>query len=370
MWRTAVAILGAGSLAISLSAGVVAQGPSQEPEIYEPGPWPSTTLRGAQAITSGHDQFVVVGGGGKRKPFAKAWTSTDGLEWTRAADTPELKGARMYHVTDTDDGFVAMGTDGKGRAAAWHSPDGLTWERGSVERPGKKGLEAGLRSVVDGPAGVLALGIFIGQDYAGHRMWRSTDGETWTPVDVPDVEFVDVLVDVPGGYWLLGHDGGGNENAFWRSADGLTWERMQDMPWLRDAAVSDDGTIAAIGVADIWASDDLESWEQVWVSPNPNSADDEEMLYWITWDGAQFVTTGNVGYEYLDCLDGGGWCPQEPWLISADGHTWVESTGPDGVPGPDQETYLMGTATLGDRTVALGFKPGAKTVAWLMGPTG
>jgi hypothetical protein len=330
-------------------------------------PWPSTVLNGASAITTGHDRFVVVGWREGRKPMAKAWTSTDGLTWTRAPATRELAGASMHHVVSVVDGFVAMGTDRKGRVAGWHSPDGLTWERGSVKRPGKKGLEAGLRSVVDGPGGLLALGVFVGQDYAGHRMWRSTDGKTWTPVGVPNVEFVDVLVAIPGGYWLLAHDDGGNENAFWRSADGLTWERMEGLPWLRDAAVSDRGTRAAVGVANVWASDDLTDWEEVW--QRPEASDDEAELYWIDWDGAQFVTTGNVGYEYLDCLDGAGWCPQEPWLTSDDGYTWVESTGPDGVQGPDRETYLVGTASLGGRTVALGYKPGGKTVAWLMEPT-
>ena len=83
------------------------------------------------------------------------------------------------------------------------------------------------------------------------------------------------------------------------------------------------------------------------------------------WDGAHFVTTGNVAYEYLDCLDGVGWCLQEPWLTSEDGRAWVESTGPDGVPGPDRRP-IAGAATLGDRTVMLGSTPDGKAAAWLM----
>jgi hypothetical protein len=334
-----------------------------DPTAEPPTPWPSTELRGAQDITAGDGRFVVVGSGGKREPFAKVWTSTDGLEWRRAPSTPDLEGASMYQVIGTDDGFVAMGTDARGRVAAWHSPDGLTWERGSVKRPAKKGLEAGIRSVVDGPGGLLALGVFVGQDYGGHRMWRSTDGRSWVPVRIPDLEFVDVLVAIPGGYWLLGHDDFGSENAFWRSSDGSTWERLEGAPWLRDAAVSDDGTVVGIGIADIWVSDDLEGWEQVWQSPETSF--DEGELHWIEWDGARFVTTGNVAYAYLDCLDGVGWCPQEPWLMSEDGRTWVESSGPDGVPGPDRETYLLGSATLGDRTVVLGLRPQGRAAAWL-----
>jgi hypothetical protein len=204
----------------------------------------------------------------------------------------------------------------------------------------------------------------VGQDYAGHRMWRSTDGRAWTPARIPDLEFVDVLVAIPGGYWLIGHDDGGSENALWRSSDGTSWERLEGAPWLRDAAVSDGGTVAAIGITDIWATDDFETWEQVWQSPETSS--DEGDLHWIEWDGARFVTTGNLAYGYLDCLDGVGWCPQEPWLTSEDGRTWVESAGPDGVPGPDRGTYLLGSATLGDRTVMLGSKPDGKAAAWLM----
>jgi hypothetical protein len=330
------------------------------------GPWPSTRLMGAEAITAGHDRFVVVGTAGGRKRSAKVWTSTDGLSWTRAPDSSSFQGAGMQAVIATDDGFVALGTDARNRLTAWHSPDGVAWDRGTVKQPGKKGLETGLRSVVDGPGGLLALGVFIGQDYAGHRMWRSTDGETWAPTRSPDVQSVDVLVAIPDGYWLLGHDEMGNDNAFWRSADGLTWERIEGLPWLRDAAVSDDGTVAAIGVATIWASDDLTDWQEVWLPPE--GSDDQAELTWIDWDGAHFLTTGNVAYQYLECLDGVGWCPQQPWLISDDGYTWAESTGPDGLPGPDRETYLTAAATLGDRTVALGRASGGGTFAWLMQP--
>jgi hypothetical protein len=362
------AILAACLMGALVAAPAAAQDPSPgATDALTTEPWPARTLKGAEAITAGNDRFVVVGGRGGGKPLAKAWTSDDGLIWTKAPASPELEGAVMSEVIAVDDGFVALGTDAKDHIAAWHSPDGLTWERGRVEKSRKKGLQADLRDVVDGPGGLLAFGVFTGQELGGQRLWHSADGLAWERVAAPvdsDV-IIESLAEIPGGYLLIGHpwDGG---NSYWRSDDGLTWEPVEDAPWLRDVATTSDGTVVGIGLADIWSSADLETWEQVWQSPNPKSGDDEEELHWLAWDGARLVTTGNVAYGYQPCLDGAGFCPLEPLMLSSDGRSWTESTGPDGMAGPDRETWFGGVASLDDRTVAIGSTAAGPTVAWLM----
>jgi len=351
-----------------------------DPTAEAPTPWPSTRLKGAEAITAGHDRFVVVGEGGKRKPFAKAWASTDGLSWTRAPAAPALEGAGMSVVSSTDHGFVALGADADGRVAAWHSPDGLAWERAKVKRPGSRPYEAAVRSVVAGPSGLLAYADFLGQDFAGNRMWRSSDGRTWRPVQLPrsDSGPFGSLVAIPDGYLLINDD----TTALWRSEDGLGWTTVVVETidgWLARAASSDDGTVVAIGVRHVepyplaaWATRDLESWELTWQSLDPESAaacEGEAALtveaIWVIWDGSQFAAHAFANRD---------WCDETtareglPLLLSSDGYTWVESFGPDGAPGYDEGLWVNDVASLGRATVVLGGIDGGPATAWLLEP--
>ena len=164
----------------------------------------------------------------------------------------------MSVVTSFDDGFVALGTEAtkkRGemgtRIAAWYSPDGLKWKRAKVNRPNLGGLEAWAKEVVDGPAGLLALGVYIAQDPAGQRLWRSDDGRTWIPIPLPDGEDIHFasLTAIPGGY-LLGAFSFGGGGGVWTSSDGRTWKAIEAVPGIRVAA-SDDGTVVAIGGVDL-----------------------------------------------------------------------------------------------------------------------
>jgi hypothetical protein len=56
------------------------------------------------------------------------WLSEDGLRWTRVADQPGLKGGGMNAVARWRNGFVAAGGAGD-HAAIWLSPDGRSWSR-------------------------------------------------------------------------------------------------------------------------------------------------------------------------------------------------------------------------------------------------
>lgn len=334
-------------------------------------PWPATVLSGAQDVAAALDRFVVVGTGSTRVPHAEAWTSTDGLEWIQAPASTQLEGAAMSHVIASDDGFVAMGSDEQGRIVAWHSPDGLSWERGRLERAGRKRMDGYVVDVVDGPAGLLALGVFIGQDGGGHRLWRSADGRTWTALDGPDeiipdlgvvpgIELSFSLIAVPDGYWLVGRGGGkGDVSVVWRSDDGSSWKRLRRLSWLVDAAASDGGTVTAISSTDIRATDDLRAWRSVWTFPKIDGYGCA--FCHIDWDGTRFVTAGTVAWERCP---GGGRCRLHRWLTSADGRTWTASSGPDGEPGPDRD-FLVASASLPDRTVALGWSADDEPVVWL-----
>jgi hypothetical protein len=170
------------------------------------------------------------------------------------------------------------------------------------------------------------------------------------------------LAGSPEGHFLAAAAGPGRGEAvahLWRSADGVTWEAVADPTDGRPLflAADDAGTVVGVGGLRIWVTSDLETWESTWASPDPGDGDASLSL--VDWDGALFVTTG--------LLEDGS----APILVSADGITWVESPGPDGIPGADRETYLAGTATLDGVTVALGDADG-RTLAWMAGhvPTG
>ena len=152
-----------------------------------------------------------------------------------------------------------------------------------------------LVGMADGPGGLVALGTLYGQDSGGHRLWRSPDGRTWSAVAGPDeiipglgivpgIELFFSLASVPDGYWIMGRGGGvGDVSAVWRSGDGRSWEPLEGMAWLVDAAANDDGTVAAISSVDIRASGDLGTWEKVWAYPKAKVYQGEPDS--IGWDG-------------------------------------------------------------------------------------
>ena len=88
----------------------------------------SPTIRRSRTVpwmasSRGRTADVAVGRDGQG---AAAWTSADGISWTKAPTGPGFGGAVMTAVTVRDGHFSAVGSDGSG-ALAWSSPDGLSW---------------------------------------------------------------------------------------------------------------------------------------------------------------------------------------------------------------------------------------------------
>jgi hypothetical protein len=183
------------------------------------------------------------------------------------------------------------------------------------------------------------------------------------------------LIATPDAYMLFG-------DGIWRSTDGREWERVADEPvdgMFLGVASNDDGTVVAIGVRHVdpyplatWITRDLETWELTWQSLDPGSAAacKEEVALtieegWMTWDGSQFAAHVDANRDWC-----GEWGvpDQLPLLVSSDGSAWVESTGPDGAPGYDEDLWVNGVASLGSATVVLGGFHGGPAMAWLKGP--
>ena len=328
-------------------------------------PWAATELDGAHAIASGHGRYVAVGSTGLPGEAA-AWTSTDGLGWEEATVTDPPPDSAMLDVIATEDGFVATGlasmvSERQGaHLVAWHSPDGLEWQEAVVKGQAKSGSQTAIYGLADGPGGTLALG-FRGDSIGTQRLWRTDDGLTWEPTELPEANghTWNTVVSVPQGYLLLGQSLSG-ESYNWHSADGLTWRWLRDTPQFYDVAVSGTGVLTGIGYQDIYQSPrSPRGWEKVLTKPKAWQMEGGNAFDWIDWDGSEFVV---LGRDVSICRPSSDECERNPLLVSVDGTTWSEAAGPDGLPGADEGVRIQAVASLDDSTLVLGVDHGMTKV--------
>ena len=234
---------------------------------------------GATAMTgvvAHHGGFVGVGyrdDPANAAASAAVWRSTDGLTWRADAASSAFAGGRMWGVAARGDTLVAVGTDGDptyGPAAAWVSTDG-TWRRAQVT-----GADGVMRAVTSTADGFVAVGYVTNDD--GARVWRSTDGTAWSPVDdqasldnhSSPIRMLSVAADERGlvaGGWRA--DAANGSSAAWTSPDGLHWTAA---PWVPDFSggqipgVALDGDVA-LGVGRSGYPDNNQA--AAWVSRRP-----------------------------------------------------------------------------------------------------
>ena len=123
------------------------------------------------------------------KDRAAVWTSTDGISWSRVAHDPEIfgeDGRGMRAVVAGELGLVAVGTD------VWTSSDGITWSLVQQDvdsfdeaRPGDVEILGGMQSVTFGGPGLVgvgtdAVGHYWYDEELEHTAWYSTqDAAVW-----------------------------------------------------------------------------------------------------------------------------------------------------------------------------------------------
>jgi hypothetical protein len=296
---------------------------------------------GLADVTAGGPGLVAVGGFGVSETpadegthpgVAAAWTSLDGLTWTRVPhDDAVFGGAEMHSVTVGGPGLVAVGTTQPEildealtdyeranlatDAAVWTSVDGLTWSRVPHDEAifGGAGAQQ-MRDVAAGGPGLVAVGYdgtgpwdnTFGQVAA---VWTSVDGLIWSRVPHDDAAFggdkpamLGVTAGGPGlvavGY-SFGHSA---PAAVWTSVDGLSWSRVA-----HDAGVGMGGTMWSVAVG-----------------------------------GPGLVAVGEAG-------NGGA----AAWF-SPDGLTWVRGTAGDLEPSPRDGSRIYDVIDTGSRLVAFG----------------
>jgi hypothetical protein len=135
------------------------------------------------SIAFSHGLEVVVGGtthvtssdaAGPTTPGA--WSSLDGLNWTRA-ELPFDESAHVLDVVAAANGFVAVGYGS--RPLAWVSDAGKAWRLLDADVFGGAGREAGLASLASLGDRVVATGFGSDDDSGWGTIWVSDDGLTW-----------------------------------------------------------------------------------------------------------------------------------------------------------------------------------------------
>jgi hypothetical protein len=206
---------------------------------------------------------------------ARFWRSTNGTTWTPVTDDPHaFANAEVRAIASFGAGYVAVGSLGSVQriagSVAWTSTDGLTWTR--IDDPA---LQTGRAvALVEAPfRGLVA----VGSDLIGHEAfaWVSPDGRSWSlapsepsrqfngSILMTDVTVVgDELIAI-GKYAPLQR----STAISWVSSDGLRWEQA------RSAAVQEQAEFLAIvpagpgvvAVGSFGGPDD--ALPTVWLSP-------------------------------------------------------------------------------------------------------
>ena len=171
-------------------------------------------------------------------PEPSTWTA---LEWTDERDAlPRLVAAPSesftLRVVGWSGGYVVFAADGGRDADPSRAPilvssssaDGVHWSKpvgADVDGPARIAIE----DVVEGPAGLLAIGRFEPDTCGGPPivagLWHSTDGATWTRVALPRDMLdghVETIAAGSAGYVATGQRKGGTAG-IWLSDDAETW---------------------------------------------------------------------------------------------------------------------------------------------------
>jgi hypothetical protein len=250
------------------------------------------------------------------------WLSSDGTTWDRVGspvfDTPErAPGADDTFVVDVAFGplgYVAVGGEGVRYspyydAVAWHSQNGRDWVRAaSIEGGSGEGRQT-MTDVVAGGPGWVAAGDARGEKGEQAGIWVSSDGITWSAVDLPHPDPIDlssaavqaldsnfdiqglvvgdgVLIAVGNTPSVDARSSRGSPDPFdfmplaWRSTDGVTWELivlpvgpapLSDIGVVMDSVTAlPDGTFVALGHTIMRGEDYFERVRGlgVWTSPD------------------------------------------------------------------------------------------------------
>jgi hypothetical protein len=207
---------------------------------------------------------------------AEAWTSADGVAWSRA-DVEDPTGATMTAILRIGDRYLAIGTDGVSAHAGggtgtgmWISTDGRRWARASrfpgalmrcIGAGGGRFVAVGMMSTFDAPAA------------PGDPFWTSKDGVNWEQGEA-DGARPESFEGISGLTWTgtlwIAVGGTDDRPVAWTSPDGRSWTaasvEMPGQPSPEFVRMSDVARIGAKLLAIGFEQDDLGTSALVWES--------------------------------------------------------------------------------------------------------
>ena len=156
-----------------------------------------------RTIVAADGGYVALGwvGPAREVSGSVAWTSVDGLHWTRL-DQASLIGARVAAATIAPfGGLVAVGSDlADDEALVWTSADGRSWTRAPSEPSRKHDWKTRMTDVTSVGNELVAVGNYLGYQYGTATSWVSTDGLHWEQArSAPVQEQGEMYAIVPGG---------------------------------------------------------------------------------------------------------------------------------------------------------------------------
>lgn len=187
------------------------------------------------------------------------WFSSEGTAWELIPNDPDVFGSQGWiaDATVTEAGVVAVGmrfddNEGGFAPATWSSPDGLTWtldwtgavqpvfENQAMPIINGNGFSAMEAVTVTTEGNLIAVGSVCDVSNAQYEcaaaVWTSTDGKVWKRVPHDPSVFASettggqaVMTSIAGSDETLlavGTDNG-TAAAAWKSADGITWIRLE-----------------------------------------------------------------------------------------------------------------------------------------------
>ena len=286
-------------------------------------------------VAVGHDDTRANGN-------AAVWTSSNGLRWTQAeTEALGVSGEqRMEGAAVIDGELMAVGWESSGGdtdPAVWTSADsGATWRRLDAVTSGlhETGNQA-MRTVIEAPPGLVAVGHDNSAGNIDAAVWTSTDGTIWVRQtstffggrghdDMLGVTtFGEELVVV--GFGTT--EGGDWDAAVWVESGGL-WNRIEDESLGGDgnqqmtAVLAAGPGLVAVGFDDsrgdddaaVWTSTDGRNWER---APTEAIFDrpGAQTMYTLVQVGSALVAGGSSDTPAGD-TDGAIW-------LSADGTSWT-----------------------------------------------
>lgn len=154
-------------------------------------------------VAAGNDRLVALGWAmmNDSSEVPVMWTSVDGMTWRDVPIDPEVfpRGGNIADLAHGPNGFVAVGNHDQETPAVWTSADGVRWHRVSSDQEAfsshvtSAGTSIAMWSVVASEDGYVAVGT---DGYCSHggrcgsaeaAIWTSTDGESWVRVSPGDV---------------------------------------------------------------------------------------------------------------------------------------------------------------------------------------